>query len=738
MAIVRQGFSLVPVLCPRRCVGRFPVHLFMCCLMSFVAVAAVHAQDSSSSSSQQQDNGTVRVQLPTVTVTAQKEPVNIQDTPVSVTAVTSDTLQNAGVEYVEQASEYAPNVFFNEFTARKLSNPRFRGIGSSPNNPGITTYYDGVPQLNANSSSLELIDIDQIEFVRGPQGALFGRNTIGGLINVTSRQPSLANWTGHVMGPWGNYSSGGVEGTASGPLIADKLALGVGVGYSGRDGYTVNDVTGHDLDSRSAVYGKAQLLWVPAAGWNVRGLVTGERARDGDYALFDLGALRANPLHAAHDFEGFTHRDVVAPTLLVNFSGKSVDFLSTTGFVSWHTEDSTDLDYTPAPIATRDNVEHDHQFTQEFRFSSAKNASIRLADQVMFAWQAGLFLFTQDYTQDAVNSFSPFVLSPFLGFPVDQHSPQSELDDHGVGVYGRGTFTFNGKLDAVIGLRGDHEAKSATLNTFYDPPIAPPTNVQGDKGFGDVSPQFIVDYHVTPASLVYGSASRGYKAGGFNPASPVGSEAYNEEHSWNYEGGVKTSWAGNRVVLNGAVFFINWTDLQVNVPNPEVPAEFYIANAGTATSKGVELELTARLLAGLDIFAGYGYTNARFGDGSQSGGVNVSGNRISNMPDQTGNIGLQYSHALRPGATAFGRAELVGYGSYFYDDANTQAQSAYALCNFRGGARGARLFAEAWIRNAFNVHYIPVALPYPGLAPSGFVGENGPPRTFGIRAGVTF
>ena len=95
-----------------------------------------------------------------------------------------------------------------------------------------------------------MIDIDQIEFVRGPQGALFGRNTIGGLINVTSRQPSLANWTGHVMGPWGNYSSGGVEGTASGPLIADKLALGVGVGYSGRDGYTVNDVTGHDLDSR--------------------------------------------------------------------------------------------------------------------------------------------------------------------------------------------------------------------------------------------------------------------------------------------------------------------------------------------------------------------------------------------------------------------------------------------------------------------------------------------------------
>lgn len=91
---------------------------------------------------------------------------------------------------VSDAADYAPNTFFHEFTARKLSNPRFRGVGSSPNNPGVTTYIDGVPQLNANSSSIELMDVDQIEFVRGPQSALFGRNVLGGLVNVTSARRS--------------------------------------------------------------------------------------------------------------------------------------------------------------------------------------------------------------------------------------------------------------------------------------------------------------------------------------------------------------------------------------------------------------------------------------------------------------------------------------------------------------------------------------------------------------------
>jgi iron complex outermembrane receptor protein len=238
--------------------------------------------------------------------------------------------------------------------------------------------------------------------------------------------------------------------------------------------------------------------------------------------------------------------------------------------------------------------------------------------------------------------------------------------------------------------------------------------------------------------MVYATAARGFKAGGFNAASPSGSEAYGAEHSWNYEAGVKTLWFADRVSVNGALFYLKWDDVQVNVPNPFVPSQFFIANAAGATSKGADLELNVRLIAGCDFFGGLGYTNARFEGGSVSNGVDVSGNRLANAPDYTASFGGQYSVAVSTATSLFARAEVVVRGRYEYDDANTQGQDAYSLASFRGGVRGKRLFTEAWIRNAFDTRYVPIAFAYPGLAPSGFVGESGAPRTFGIRAGVTF
>jgi iron complex outermembrane receptor protein len=682
-----------------------------------------------------QEDGALRLRLPTITVTAEKESENIQEAPVSVTAVTGETLQNAGVRSVSEAAQFAPNTFFSEFTARKLSNPRFRGIGSSPNNPSVTTYIDGVPQLNANSSSIELVDVNQIEFVRGPQSALFGRNTLGGLINITSRRPSLAGWNGSISGPFGNFGTGDIRGDMSGPLVPDKLALGFGAGYSRRDGFTINDTTGNNLDARSAGFGKLQLLWTPAAAWTVRGILSGESAHDGDYALNDLAALRANHYHTARTIEGYTRRGLAAPTLIVTHTGPALNVTTTTGIVWWRTRDLTDLDYTAAPLITRSNDEKDLQFTQEIQVASAKNASLKLSDQVGLRWQAGSFVFTQRYTQDAVNNYGFGLLyqpgSFGGGFPPtfspanSQHSPQSSLDDNGIGVYGRGTLMIMEKLDLSVGVRGDYEKKTANLQTFFTTP--------------DVSPQFTVAYHLVPSHTVYATASRGFKAGGFNPASPAGSEAYNQEHSWNYEAGAKTSWLADRLSVNGAVFYLDWSDLQVNLPNPSVPGQFYIANSGGATSKGVEGELSVRPVADLDLFGGVGYTNARFNSGSVSGGTSVGGNKLSNTPDYTFNTGIQYARPVSNEFTLYGRADMVRYGSIQYDDANTMSQDAYSLANFRLGLRcGDSLFVEGWVRNAFDTFYIPTAFAYPGLAPSGFIGESGAARTFGIRAGLTF
>jgi iron complex outermembrane recepter protein len=674
--------------------------------------------------------------LPTVIVTAQKEPVDLQKVPASVTAVPAETLWDAKISSVADAALYAPNVWFNEFTARKLSNAFFRGVGSSPANPGVTTYIDGVPQLNANASSIEFTGIEQVEFVRGPQSALFGRNALGGVINIASEKPSLAEWGGNLYAPFGNFATREIRTSASGPLT-DRLALGFSFGHSARDGFTVNDVTGNDVDFRSATFGKAQALWTPSKLWETRVIVSGERARDGDYALGDLEAVRDNPFHVAHDFEGHTDRDVFNTTIHNRYEGGALSLTSTTGFVNWSTEDETDLDYTPFPAAVRRNNEEAFQFTQEVRVASPAAAPVALSPDAAIKWQAGLFFFSQNYDQNAVNSLAPFTI-PQIPQPLDQTSPLAELDDRGFGLYGQGTLTLNSNLDVTFAGRFDHERKQALLESFYTPPLIPGSVVDAEESFSNFSPQVSVAYRFQPDAMAYASVGSGYKAGGFNPASPPGSEGYDEEHTLNVEGGIKSTWAGGRVLANATLFFIDWSDLQLNLPNPFVPAQYYIANVDGASSRGIELELTARPTQGLDVFSSFGYARARFDDGTQSSGADVSGNRLPIAPEYTFNLGAQFSHALTNSLSLYGRGELTAYGSFHYDDLNREEQEAYSLANFRAGVRTRLVFGEVWIKNAFDTKYVPLAFPYPGLAPSGFVGEAGRPRTYGVSGGLTF
>jgi iron complex outermembrane receptor protein len=678
------------------------------------------------------------IRLPTVIVAAQKEPADVQTLPVSVTAVGREALVNAGIIVLRDASIYAPNVQFTDFTARKLSNPRFRGVGSSPANPAITTNVDGVPQLHSNTSSLDLIDVEQVEFVRGPQSALYGRNTLAGVINVASARPSLTEWAYSLAVPVSNFDARQVGGSISGPLAAGRVGISSAFAYGRRDGFTRNRVTGNDVDSRSAFSGKAQLLWTPSSIWETRLIVTGERARDGDYALNDLGAIRANPFEVARDFEGHTHRDVVGTTVAVRRVGSRVTLSSTTGFVNWKTDDETDLDYTVLPLVRRQNAEEAFQFTEEVRLASAANAPARIGG-VPLKWQAGVFVFTQNYDQEAVNIYSPFVLSPLVPIAIRQHAPQAALDDGGVGLYGQTTATFVDILDVTVGGRFDRENKKASLNTFFTPAIAPGRLVEPEESFSNVSPQVAVALRFQPDRMVYASVARGFKAGGFNPASPVGFTAYGEELTWNVEGGVKTAWLGGRVIANAAVFRIDWDDLQLNLPDPLVPAQFFIANVGRAVSKGAEFEVRARVQPGVDLFSAVGFTDATFGAGSMSSGVVVAGNEIPSTPDYTATFGGVVSRAVRADTTVYGLAEVTFYGAFAYDDLNRAGQDAYSLANFRVGVRSRTVFGEAWLRNAFDTRYVPVAFAYdPRLAPSGYIGEPGAPRMFGISVGVAF
>ena len=161
------------------------------------------------------------------------------------------------------------------------------------------------------------------------------------------------------------------------------------------------------------------------------------------------------------------------------------------------------------------------------------------------------------------------------------------------------------------------------------------------------------------------------------------------------------------------------------------------ARTRAATSRGFEFEAAYRPNAGWSFYSALGWTRARFSDNSFAGGIDVSGNEIPNTPAYTVGFGAQYMKTIRQ-HELWGRIDVGVTGAYMYDEANTTGQDAYTLTNIRGGLRSKLLFAEVWVRNAFDTQYIPLAIPYPGFAQSGFVGEPGRPRTFGVSVGVGF
>lgn len=682
------------------------------------------------------------------------------EAPISATVTTRKTLQDAGMYTVKDAAIYAPNTYFNEFSARTAgSNVRMRGIGASPANPGVTTYMDGVPQFNSNSTNLMLLDVDQIDLVRGPMGALYGRNTAGGLVNITSRKPTMRGWEGEAQTMIGNYNLQDYRARVSGALIEDVLGFSFMGGYNQRDGYTKNTVNGQPIDNRGSWFGKTQFLWTPDKRMEVRLIIAAESDRDGDYALNDIGQLRTNPRQSARDFGGFTKRDVIMPTLQVTWHGDNFDLTSTTGLVWWKTEDTTDLDYSnvnffgPGTFLLRNNRQQQTTWSQEFRFSNPKNVPVVINEAATLTWQAGAFFFDQTYQQTTAQNqgfvgFTGFP-APFDTIPANLTSTSAQLHDQGMGLYAQSTLTAWKKLDITAGLRWDYEHKQADLAASRSPvnPFTLPSldaASRNAKSYSQVTPQASVAYRFTPGLMAYLAFSGGYKAGGFNTNSISGRNSYDQERTWNYEVGFKGRALQDKLGFQFAAFFTDWRNLQLNTPNGASLATYDVINAGNATSKGIEFSLNYQATSSWTLFGSAGLLTSRFLSGSRDNNsatntqVSISGNKVPYTPNYTAAVGSQYNWELSHGWTLYARGDVQFLGGFVYDSSNAAGQNAYTLANFRLGVRRETWYTEFFVNNAFNTRYVPMAIPFPNLAASGYIGESGAPLTCGVRAGIKF
>ena len=675
-------------------------------------------------------------QLPGETVvTARKRPETLNTVPGAVSVVTAEDIEQAGMRTVADAALLVPNLSMTEFSSRRLSFPYVRGVGAGTGEAAVVTYIDGVPQLTTGSTNLPLVGLDRVEILRGPQGALYGRNALGGVIKLESRRPSREPMVelGATLGEFDTqrFTAGysgplGHGGDGSGPFL-DLTLLD-----SQRDGYTKNLATGNRVDDRDAFFGRASVLFQPSESSEVRVGLYGERSRDGGFVLSDLAGLRRNPHRINQNFEGVAERDVVAPFVNWRHYGDAVDFTSVTAYTDWDILETSDFDFSAFDAVRRTTIEEQEYIYQELRWSSAEDASLSVSDEVSMSWLAGVQGFSSDSERSAANDFR--VPLPAVG--VDTSA--GEFDDYGLGVFGEATFSFDERFDLSAGLRYDYESKEADLrSTFVDPAgnVLSDVRTDSDDDFDQVLPSLAAALHTSEQTTVYARLAKGYRAGGINLRAPVGQLEFDPEENWSYEVGVKTTLSEERVDLRVAAFHIDWDDMQLNLF--DATAGGYTDNAGESTSSGLELETTARVHENVTLYGGIGYSDTEFDEYTDPFGNDVSGEALPFVPETTFNLGLQLGGDIDEQMRWFARVDYIGVGDFYYDPDNTE-QESYELVNLRAGLARKGWSLTLWARNLTDEEYFPVAFQPNPADPTAFIAETGEPMVAGVTLRTSF
>jgi iron complex outermembrane receptor protein len=665
-------------------------------------------------------------QLPTVVVTAQKREENVQKVPMSITVVTDEAIHDSGVKDTSELMRYIPNAFVRD--AGNYHQVNIRGVGGFTNglHSPVGLYVDDVNLPNVFMQNPELFDVERVEVLKGPQGALYGRNSESGVINIVTRQPDN-ELRGRISTEYNAYdtshglSSGArIGAAASGPLKQDTLYLGLSGKWDYTGGFVKNS---YDDDDRATSFndfiGRGTLRWTPDPRWDVRFTLDGSSNEDGmGYGRYLAGPSRTAPGTINADEDSDRLRRANGQTLRVAYADDDLAFTSITGRQYFDDRYGIDMDMTPASVMIGDNKSTNQLLSQEFRLASAPGAG-------PIEWLTGVYAYKEDMDVKAVYRYPAF---------LGAQSRDTDIDIQGGALFGQATYTLFDRLRLTGGLRYDYIDMHA--DQTYDSTLFGVTHARYSAGSNgaELLPRVSVAYDLTANVMPYATVSRGYLAGGFDHTSPTSAKTlrYDPEYTLNYEIGAKTTWLDNRLSFNVALFHIDMDDKQVAEAVPAT-GTVYISNAAKAHSRGIEVEVRARPHQGWELFGSFGYTDTEVDSWSgvnAAGPYDYSGNELTYAPEYTYTVGAQYTHDTG----FFGRMEVLGTGPLYHDAANTLREDGYELVNARVGYADETYEVTLWCKNAFDTSYNTVRYAIAGV-PAGFDGAS---RQFGLTLTYKF
>ncbi|MGN6495503.1 MAG: TonB-dependent receptor [Agriterribacter sp.] len=680
--------------------------------------------------------------LDAVVVTAQKKDEQLQQVPFSVSALSAKQVKEYRLWNAKDITAIVPNLSStNGGDERNVTS--IRGITTTSYDPAIATYVDGVNQFTLDSYSSQLLDIERIEVLRGPQGTLYGRNAMGGVINIITKQPGdKASAFAEVN--VGNYNQQRYELGFRAPLIKNKLYLGAAGMFSKHDGYYTNTFNNKSFDDQQIAAGNYYLKYKPAEKWMISFNLRHQAHRNnGAYPLVNgIDEAFEKPYELSQNAVGEMVDNTMFSSLVVNYAGRGFNFSSQTAYQTNYRYYKTpiDGDFSPADIVT---IGNDYgkpwnkvkTWTQEFRFTSPAASLSRLQ------WTAGAYLFADDRPNRQATHYGED--AGLYGIPDINFATINTTKGKGQGIafFGQATYRLLEKLDFTAGIRYDYEHKKYNVLGEYqkdgeDAMITQPDTASAVH-YSAFSPKAGLTWRASANTNVYGTYSRGFRTGGLTQLSSDPSQPplypYDPEYSNNFELGIKNSFWQNRLYFNVALFYTNITGVQV--PTLVLPdAITVIRNAGRLNSKGFEVEASATPVKGLQLNYNFGYTDASYANLklSQNGAsVDLEGKKQIYTPEFTSMLSAQYSYTIsnKHQLKAVVRGEWVYLGRQYFDLNNSIAQSPYSVFNTRVGfsCRNAELMF--WTRNLGAKRYIAYAYDFGAV-------HLGNPRTLGVTLGV--
>ena len=652
---------------------------------------------------------TAETHMGSITVTANKIEEDVQKVPQSITVMDELLLEDKGITDVPDVIKEIPNMAMTQSASGNAVN--FRGLNTSmfTNNNPVVIYIDGVPIISRYGFDASLANVDRVEVLRGPQGALYGKDAIGGVINIVTKTPEN-QWHGMIGAEYGSYNYMQGIFNMNGSLIPDTLFMGINGKYEQDDGWIDNtnaqsSAAGNEFDKQQL---SGYLLFTPTDRLSARLTLSMDNQSMswingyGMPAGTDISAFNRDDAEEV-DFDMPTVNDIdcFSQSLYLSYSFDAVTLTSTTTHKKRDIEGDYDADY------LADNyydglIMYDYSkteaYTQELRLSSNNESGIR--------WVAGLYLDSESHEQGPYGMQYPYYDSSGTFYGNFDYNAESKTDSTTYAAFGQAMIPLGKRFELTLGGRYQHIDKEIDLDMYYLPvgiTGSPYFSFSGKTDWDVFLPKAALSYALSDNWHTYVSYSQGYMPGGFNYFASSGTtedNSFESQKSANYELGIKGS--VNRLRLAATLFYMDIEDVHVYKSDG---VNFYTDNADSAHSQGLELEFAYQLTNTIELSASLGIIEAKYDTYDAGDDVSFDGQDIENTPSYTATAGVSYMHP----SGFYGRIDMRAVGeTAFYADSDKDfvKEDAYITLNSKIGYRTGDWDFYVYAKNLTDEAYI--------------------------------